>query len=110
MLPLDHPNHPQVCEPTPCDSLLTRNPGIERQGVEVSEPLRPLTSLKWPYIPEESAYPDPLKRDDPKIIQLPQYEAIGNLPLLVHTTADTSQIFCQLLPLVCGKRSPSIQV
>ena len=44
----------------------------------MSEPLRPLTSLKWPYIPEESAYPDPLKRDDPKIVQLPQYEAIGN--------------------------------
>src|SRR6266550_9202479 len=26
--------------------------------------LRPLTSLKWPYAPEEAAYPDPLKRDD----------------------------------------------
>lgn len=42
-----------------------------------SPPLRPLTSLKWPYVPEESAYPDPLKRDDPKSLQLPQYEAIG---------------------------------
>ena len=40
-------------------------------------PLRPLTSLRWPYVPEESAYPDPLKRDDPKALQLPQYEAIG---------------------------------
>lgn len=40
-------------------------------------PLRPLTSLKWPYVPEESAYPDPLKRDDPKPLQLHQYEAIG---------------------------------
>lgn len=39
--------------------------------------LRPLTSLKWPYVPEESAYPDPLKRDDPKDLQLRQYEAIG---------------------------------
>jgi hypothetical protein len=41
-------------------------------------PLRPLTSLKWPYVPEESAYPDPLKRDDPKPLQLAQYEAIGS--------------------------------
>lgn len=42
-----------------------------------SPPLRPLTTLKWPYVPEESAYPDPLKRDDPKPLQLHQYEAIG---------------------------------
>ncbi|KAJ7637027.1 hypothetical protein FB45DRAFT_908045 [Roridomyces roridus] len=40
-------------------------------------PLRPLTSLKWPYVPEESAYPDPLKRDDPKPLQTRQYEAIA---------------------------------
>ncbi|KAI0250123.1 hypothetical protein BJV78DRAFT_1221269 [Lactifluus subvellereus] len=40
-------------------------------------PLRPLTSLKWPYVPEESAYPDPLKRDDPKPLRMAQYEAIA---------------------------------
>lgn len=40
--------------------------------------LRPLTSLKWPYVPEESAFPDPLKRDDPKVLQLHQYEAIAS--------------------------------
>ena len=45
--------------------------------VDTSTPLRPLTSLRWPYVPEESAYPDPLKRDDPKSLQLYQYEAIG---------------------------------
>ncbi|KAJ7933940.1 hypothetical protein B0H13DRAFT_1952651 [Mycena leptocephala] len=43
-------------------------------------PLRPLTSLRWPYVPEESAYPDPLKRDDPKPLQTPQYEAIAARP------------------------------
>ncbi|KAF8269285.1 hypothetical protein EI94DRAFT_1771344 [Lactarius quietus] len=43
-------------------------------------PLRPLTSLKWPYVPEESAYPDPLKRDDPKPLQTRQYEAIATSP------------------------------
>jgi hypothetical protein len=49
-------------------------------GDEITEevPLRPLTSLKWPYVPEESAYPDPLKRDDPKPLQTAQYEAIGS--------------------------------
>lgn len=47
-------------------------------------PLRPLTSLKWPYVPEESTYPDPLKRDDPKPLQTAQYEAIGS-PTLFFT-------------------------
>lgn len=40
-------------------------------------PLRPLVSLKWPYVPEESAFPDPLQRDDPKPLQTRQYESIG---------------------------------
>ncbi|TFK20943.1 hypothetical protein FA15DRAFT_598811 [Coprinopsis marcescibilis] len=44
--------------------------------------LRPLTSLKWPYVPEESAYPDPLKRDDPKALQLSHYEAIATSPAI----------------------------
>ncbi|KAJ7122062.1 hypothetical protein C8R43DRAFT_1033024 [Mycena crocata] len=50
-------------------------------------PLRPLTSLKWPYVPEESAYPDPLKRDDPKSLQTPQYEAIATSPAIRKTLA-----------------------
>ncbi len=48
-------------------------------------PLRPLTSLKWPYVPEESTYPDPLKRDDPKPLQTAQYEAIGSPTLFFFT-------------------------
>jgi hypothetical protein len=107
LLPQGHPSSPQVCLFCLSDSLLTQNPGLERQDVDESEPLRPLTSLKWPYVPEESAYPDPLKRDDPKIVQLSQYEAIGNPPLLIHITTDTSQTFYQLLPPLCGKRFPS---
>ncbi|KXN90869.1 hypothetical protein AN958_03523 [Leucoagaricus sp. SymC.cos] len=47
---------------------------------ERNPPLRSLTSLKWPYVPEESAFPDPLKRDDPKDLQLRQYEAIATSP------------------------------
>ncbi|EIM82866.1 uncharacterized protein STEHIDRAFT_102293 [Stereum hirsutum FP-91666 SS1] len=45
--------------------------------IELEAQLRPLTSLNWPYVPDESAYPDPLKRDDPKPLQLNQYEAIA---------------------------------
>lgn len=63
--------------------MFTQNAALEQQNVEADEPLRPLTSLKWPYVPEESAYPDPLKRDDPKVFQLPQYEAIGDYPSLI---------------------------
>jgi len=44
--------------------------------------LRSLTSLNWPYVPEESAYPDPLKRDDPKPLQLHHYEAIATSPAI----------------------------
>jgi hypothetical protein len=50
---------------------------VDDSPLEDPKPLIPLTALKWPYIPEESAYPDPLKRDDPKTLQLHQYEAIG---------------------------------
>ena len=40
-------------------------------------PLRRLASLNWPYVPDEPSHPDPLKRDDPKPLNLRQYEAIG---------------------------------
>ncbi|KIK10510.1 hypothetical protein PISMIDRAFT_690980, partial [Pisolithus microcarpus 441] len=42
--------------------------------------LRPLTSLKWPYVPDDSTHDDPLKRDDPKPLTLHQYEAIATSP------------------------------
>ncbi|KAJ7467057.1 hypothetical protein FB451DRAFT_1259972 [Mycena latifolia] len=51
-------------------------------------PLRPLTSLKWPYVPDESAYPDPLKRDDPKPLQTHQYEAIATSSAIRKTLAE----------------------
>ncbi|KAJ6625350.1 hypothetical protein B0H10DRAFT_639225 [Mycena sp. CBHHK59/15] len=51
-------------------------------------PLRPLTDLKWPYVPEESAYPDPLKRDDPKPLQTHQYEAIATSQTIRTTLAE----------------------
>ncbi|KAJ7286187.1 hypothetical protein C8J57DRAFT_1446831 [Mycena rebaudengoi] len=54
---------------------------------EDAPPLRPLTSLRWPYVPDESAYPDPLKRDDPKSLQTPQYEAIATSQAIRTTLA-----------------------
>lgn len=50
--------------------------------VEEPRPLRSLSSLKWPYIPEQSAYLDPLQRDDPKPLQLRQYETIATSPTI----------------------------
>ncbi|KAJ7056670.1 hypothetical protein C8F01DRAFT_357874 [Mycena amicta] len=56
-------------------------PALEQDNAELAlqqdPPLRPLTSLKWPYVPDQSSYPDPLKRDDPKHLQTHQYEAIA---------------------------------
>lgn len=48
-----------------------------QEPLQDEKPLKALTSLRWPYVPEESAYPDPLTRDDPKPLSLPQYEAIA---------------------------------
>ncbi|KAI0293238.1 hypothetical protein BC826DRAFT_1016176 [Russula brevipes] len=56
---------------------LAREDGKAGDEIPTEVPLRPLTSLKWPYVPDESAYPDPLKRDDPKPLQTAQYEAIA---------------------------------
>lgn len=58
----------------------------------LSPPLRPLTSLKWPYVPEESAYPDPLKRDDPKPLQTRQYEAIATSPAIRKALAANPRL------------------
>nr|GAT44946.1 predicted protein [Mycena chlorophos] len=58
-------------------SLQTRTEDDDELPPTQEPPLRPLTSLKWPYVPDQSSYPDPLKRDDPKTLQTHQYEAIA---------------------------------
>lgn len=58
-------------------------------------PLRALTTLKWPYIPEAPSYPDPLARDDPKPLSLAQYEEIGEL--LIKVSAYHSRCPCNSL-------------
>ncbi|PBL00221.1 hypothetical protein ARMGADRAFT_1006459 [Armillaria gallica] len=61
----------------PLESLTPPDPKNISADVEEPKPLRSLSSLNWPYVPEQSAYPDPLQRDDPKPLQLRQYEAIA---------------------------------
>ncbi|KAH9929575.1 uncharacterized protein BXZ73DRAFT_102103 [Epithele typhae] len=55
-------------------------------------PMRTLASLNWPYIPDESAFPDPLKRDDPKPLQLPQYEAIATSSSVRHVIGSNPRL------------------
>ena len=76
-------------------------------GEEITEevPLRPLTSLKWPYVPEESAYPDPLKRDDPKPLQMAQYETIGS-PTFIIVFATGSPLTRVKSDVACDPRDP----
>ena len=52
---------------------------IASEALSPKPELRKLSSLKWPYIPDtaNTAFPDPLTRDDPKPLTMAQYEAIG---------------------------------
>ncbi|KAG9010980.1 hypothetical protein FRB94_009042 [Tulasnella sp. JGI-2019a] len=52
-------------------------PQVEKPALADPLVLRPLTSLRWPYIPEEPSYPDPLAKEEARPLQLPQYEAIA---------------------------------
>ncbi|KAF7790038.1 hypothetical protein EIP86_000987 [Pleurotus ostreatoroseus] len=101
-LPADIENHSTI---GPIASTSTSNPGsspsIDSTHVGRQEeldspelPLRPLTSLRWPYVPDESAYPDPLKRDDPKTLQLRHYEAIGTTFIPIIPTCTKCAFLC----------------
>jgi len=72
---------------------------------EELQPLRSLASLNWPYVPEESAYPDPLKRDDPKPLQLTQYEAIATSPA-IRKAIEMYPRLPSLLTSIDGLRGP----
>jgi hypothetical protein len=67
--------------PAPSDSAASETTPPPQQRLEepVADkiPLKPLTSLKWPYIPDTSSYDDPLNRDEPKPLKLRDYEVIG---------------------------------
>ncbi|KAF8684144.1 PhoX homologous domain, present in p47phox and p40phox [Rhizoctonia solani] len=52
-------------------------PKVEEEQLPDPKPLRTLDSLKWPYVPEPPSYVDPVTKNDPKPLTLPQYEAIA---------------------------------
>ncbi|KAF8551623.1 hypothetical protein OG21DRAFT_1486851 [Imleria badia] len=74
------------------------NASNSNQPLQDRFPLRPLTTLKWPYIPDTSAYPDPLTRDDPKPLQMHQYEAIATSPTI--RTLLSNPCLCTLLTAI----------
>ncbi|KAF9818134.1 hypothetical protein IEO21_02976 [Rhodonia placenta] len=91
--PLDSPSKPCVSEPPNNRFSLELNEASVQSSSEQPQPeLRPLTSLRWPYVPEESAYPDPLKRDDPKPLQIPQYETIATSPAIRRALVSNPQL------------------
>jgi hypothetical protein len=99
----------QTLEPTHTTSSA---PEQEEKPLPPQISLKPLTSLKWPYIPEEPSYPDPLKRDDPKPLSLAHYEAIGEYvrsqvrrDLSTLGTCLLSLIFLQLRARVVAETS-----
>lgn len=58
-------------------TMQVRNVGVDPSVLDATS-LKPLSSLKWPYIAdEEPIYPDPLERNDPKPLRTRHYEAIG---------------------------------
>ncbi|KAF8326543.1 uncharacterized protein EI90DRAFT_2975601 [Cantharellus anzutake] len=40
-------------------------------------PLKPLSSLRWPFVPEAPSFQDPLSGNDPQPLKLSQFEAIA---------------------------------
>ncbi|TFK85811.1 hypothetical protein K466DRAFT_174588 [Polyporus arcularius HHB13444] len=76
----------------PSDETPSTQASQTHKPEEKEAPLRSLASLKWPYVPEESAYPDPLKRDDPKPLQLSQYEAIATSQTVRRVIASNPRL------------------
>jgi len=79
------PSSSTTAKPVPVDSDTTHE--NSSPPLTSPTPLRPLTSLKWPYVPDESIFPDPLKKNDPKALQLSQYEAIATSPAIRNILA-----------------------
>ncbi|KAJ3737744.1 hypothetical protein DFJ43DRAFT_1046089 [Lentinula guzmanii] len=84
-------------------------------SVLAATPLKPLTSLKWPYIAdEEPIYPDPLERNDPKPLRMRHYEAIATsqevrkalfIPSVVPGQPDKPNVTLRTLLLSIDKQS-----
>ncbi|KAI5118881.1 hypothetical protein M0805_003556 [Coniferiporia weirii] len=77
-------------EPKPGPSGAGEVPSLP--PLEPARQLRKLSSLKWPYVPDTSSYPDPLTRDDPKPLNLTQYEAIATSPAVRRVLATHARL------------------
>jgi len=87
------------------EGIVSMPPLTMEEEIRESQPLRSLTSLRWPYVPEESAYPDPLKRDDPKPLQLSEYEAIATSSAIRQVLGSHPSL-CGLLTSIDTLRGP----
>jgi len=84
-----------------------REGGDERiENMESKVPLRALTTVKWPYVPEPPSYPDPLARNDPKSLSLAQYEAIATSPAIRHSLSENANLR-RILRALDSLRGPS---
>ncbi|KAF8644788.1 hypothetical protein AX16_008250 [Volvariella volvacea WC 439] len=101
------PTNPTPSEPSPPSPPPTQNddPDSDTPLPPPPPPLRPLTSLNWPYIPDTSSFPDPLKRDDPKPLQHNQYLAIATSPAIRSILASHPNLK-SLLKSLDEKRGP----
>ncbi|KAF8322126.1 hypothetical protein DL93DRAFT_2129655 [Clavulina sp. PMI_390] len=75
--------------------VLTGEPDSEsdpRNSAPASIPLRPLTSLRWPYIPEAASFQDPLTEFDPKPLNIQQYQAIATSSDIRGTLSDNPRL------------------
>ncbi|EJD02681.1 uncharacterized protein FOMMEDRAFT_146559 [Fomitiporia mediterranea MF3/22] len=95
--PTSSQSQPQPNEPP--------SPDLDSEPISSNRPLRKLSSLKWPYIPDTSSYPDPLERDDPKPLSLAQYEAIARSPA-IRRTLSAHQSLPTLLQKLDALRGP----
>ncbi|KAH7306045.1 hypothetical protein B0J17DRAFT_699568 [Rhizoctonia solani] len=84
-----HKNDSEACATTSASVQAPQQPPAQDSSSNESKdeemlsdpkPLRTLASLKWPYVPEPPSFVDPVTRNDPKPLTLPQYEAIATSP------------------------------
>jgi len=67
---------PQQVDSTGSSPSIPATGLAEKQSTN-ARALRPLSSLRWPYIPEPPSFHDPLSNSDPKSLGLAQYETIA---------------------------------
>ncbi|SRR5258708_37392693 len=70
--------HRATCQTTSLHETVEAPTSLPPKQVD-DVPLKSLSSLKWPFIPEAPSFQDPLTGNDPPPLKLSQFEAIGML-------------------------------